>query len=301
MQFVEYINQTIAKEQTDNEKDGNHRDILNQTELPTTSENVINENNVKEIRVEAATLEDETCPFQKVKVNRNTGIGSETCRKEEKEIKRLKNMLKKEHLDLHTEALQNARNTITLVTILIATVTFTAGINPPGGVYQDGLLIGKAIMGKKQAFKIFAISNHIALFVSLCIVVVLVSIIPFKRKPLKRILAAAHKVTWVAVSCMAVSYVAATWVIMPPPHDNRTVNWILEALLSICAGTLGFTFFSLGVMLIKHQMKKNKWRKGKLQLTVTNAREIKVANLQNISHSTNSDVCSLRKTGFYPL
>ncbi|KAI3786089.1 hypothetical protein L1987_45216 [Smallanthus sonchifolius] len=76
---------------------------------------------------------------------------------------------------------------------------------------------------------------------------VLISIIPFRKKPQKLILATAHKIIWVAISFMAVSYIAATWVVMPMPynHQRHTITWTFEALLSICAGTIGFTFFGL--------------------------------------------------------
>lgn len=165
--------------------------------------------------------------------------------------------------EAYKEAMHNTRDTITVVSVLIATFTYSAGINPPGGLHQDGPLMGTSMASDKMAFKVFSVCNNVALFTSLSVVLVLVSIIPFRRKPLKKMMFFAHKAIWVAVSFMAAGYVAAWFVIIDRTKRKgfSSSSWIVGFLVSLCVGSLGTVFAGLLTLLVKHRIKKREWRR----------------------------------------
>lgn len=205
-------------------------------------------------------------------------------------------------LEIQSEGLRNARNTIILVAVLIATVTFAAGINPPGGFDQK---TGECLKGKRTSFKVFMVCNNAALFLSLGIVIFLVSIIPFRRKAMTKLLAVTHRIMWVSMSFMAAAYMAAMWTTLPHGRGWGAV-WLLMSIVAIGGGCTIGIFMGLGILLTKHLLRKREWRRNNKQKrknespssSISRLEEMKIIKRGNSDSTSNSDVDS-SETGFH--
>ncbi|KAJ7977949.1 putative Ankyrin repeat family protein [Quillaja saponaria] len=76
----------------------------------------------------------------------------------------------------------DARTALLVVVVLVTTSAFQVGLNPPGGVWQDGNLAGKSIMGSKEppTFAVFAVFNSIMFTVSLVTINILTTNFPMR-------------------------------------------------------------------------------------------------------------------------
>ncbi|KAG4925721.1 hypothetical protein HKD37_18G051996 [Glycine soja] len=107
------------------------------------------------------------------------------------------------------------RNILLIIFTLVAAVTFQAGVNPPGGVWQenkDGHVAGRAIYASdKQAYYVFLIFNSLAFFNSIFVILLLTHKFPF------------HFEIWAATVSMAVTFGSALFAISPEGSINLTL------------------------------------------------------------------------------
>ncbi|KAI3969147.1 hypothetical protein MKW92_029446 [Papaver armeniacum] len=137
----------------------------------------------------------------------------------------------------YNDWLTDKQNILMVVAVLLATMAFQAGTNPPGGVWQDEsklefhILIpvcffpyllryaGTSIMAYRapKYYWVFTACNSMGFYASLSIILLLVSGLPFKRKVFVWILTV---IMWIAISSMALSYSVALSSMKPPSDQN---------------------------------------------------------------------------------
>lgn len=163
-------------------------------------------------------------------IKKDVHIQLEQTRKTNKNVHNISKELRK----LHREGINNATNSVTVVAVLFATVAFAAIFTLPGGDGDDG----SAVVANSISFKIFFISNAIALFTSLAVVVVQITLVRGETKAEKRVVEIINKLMWLASVCTSVAFMASSYIVVGKKHEWAA---ILVTVVggAIMAGVLG--------------------------------------------------------------
>ncbi|KAM0069040.1 putative ankyrin repeat-containing domain, PGG domain, ankyrin repeat-containing domain superfamily [Helianthus debilis subsp. tardiflorus] len=160
----------------------------------------------------------------------------------------------KELRKLHREGINNATNSVTVVAVLFATVAFAAIFTVPGGDDEHG----KAVVVDHASFKIFFIFNAIALFTSLAVVVVQITLVRGETKAERKVVTVINKLMWLASVCTSVAFIASSYIVV-----GRKYRWaaVLVTVVGgvIMAGVLGtMTYYVCKFKKTRLKRKKDK-------------------------------------------
>lgn len=160
----------------------------------------------------------------------------------------------KELRKLHREGINNATNSVTVVAVLFATVAFAAIFTVPGGDNNQGM----AVVVSRASFKIFFIFNAIALFTSLAVVVIQITLVRGETKAERRVVEVINKLMWLASVCTSVAFMASSYIVV-----GRKYEWaaILVTVVGgvIMAGVLGtMTYYVVKSKRVRSMRKREK-------------------------------------------
>ncbi|XP_031273358.1 ankyrin repeat-containing protein BDA1-like [Pistacia vera] len=174
--------------------------------------------------------------------------------------------------------LKEMNNVLMVIASLISTVTFQAGLNPPGGVWQETKKAqddaptsdpyhevaltsdpyheaGESIMADTSSShyyslsNLFFTSNTIGFVASLCIILLLVSGLPFiKRRLFTWILMV---ILWVAISALTLAYLFSQTFITGLNEPLIGKIYATEMILFVWMGVMGILLLSHTIRLIK--------------------------------------------------
>ncbi|KAH6792685.1 Ankyrin repeat family protein [Perilla frutescens var. hirtella] len=144
----------------------------------------------------------------------------------------------KELKKIHREAVQNTINSVTVVAVLVASIAFLALFNLPGQYVTDGAEAGKAnIDTKSVAFRAFCLLDATALFISLSVVVVQITLVAWDTKAQKQVVSVVNKMMWAACISTCGAFLSISFVVVGK-HSSWMAITITALGVPILVGTL---------------------------------------------------------------
>ncbi|GAB4833686.1 Ankyrin repeat-containing protein itn1, variant 2 [Ancistrocladus abbreviatus] len=187
-------------------------------------------------------------------IQRNVHSQLEQARKTNKNVSGIAKELKK----LHREGINNATNSVTVVASLFATVAFAAIFTVPGGDDDTGT----AVMASSTSFRVFLIFDAIALFTSLAVVVVQITVVRGETKSERRVVEIINKLMWLAAVCTTVAFLSSSYIVVGR-HNKWAAIFITVVGAVVMASVLGtMTFYVVKYRRIRKVRKKEKSSRG---------------------------------------
>ncbi|MCD9643230.1 hypothetical protein HAX54_030490 [Datura stramonium] len=161
--------------------------------------------------------------------------------------------------------LSKKRETIMVVASLITTMTFQAGVNPPGGVWQEnenlddrGILShkeGEAVMAYNHArpYRYFLRANTIAFVSSLSTILLLISELPFRRR---LFIWGLMVIMWLIVTSTTLTYGIAIY-ILTPKKDSEPLGQVIEIGLKVWCGLMALLLLRNPIRLLRIWKKRS--------------------------------------------
>ncbi|KAH7837017.1 hypothetical protein Vadar_008572 [Vaccinium darrowii] len=161
------------------------------------------------------------------------------------------------------EWLTKKRDALMVVASLIATMAFQAGVNPPGGVWQDdsdGHRAGEAVMAYnyQDSYPYFLRCNTIGFVASLSTILLLISGLKFKNKAAMWILIVTM---WLAITSMAITYAFSSVVVTPKKHRG-SLSLTIEIAVIVWSSVMTLLLlrhtYHLVAIFVKEKMSRMK-------------------------------------------
>lgn len=175
----------------------------------------------------------------------------EQARKTNKNVSGIAKELRK----LHREGINNATNSVTVVAVLFATVAFAAIFTVPGGDYNDGM----AVMVSSRSFKVFFISNAIALFTSLAVVVVQITVVRGEVKSEKKVVEVINKLMWLASVCTTVAFISSSYIVVGRHHRWAAILVTVTGAVMMAGVLSGMTYYVVKSKRTRRVRKREKY------------------------------------------
>ncbi|KAI3447649.1 hypothetical protein Pfo_004314 [Paulownia fortunei] len=182
----------------------------------------------------------------------------EQARKTNKNV----NGIAKELRKLHREGINNATNSVTVVAVLFATVAFAAIFTVPGGDDDNGM----AVVVNSSAFKVFFISNAVALFTSLAVVVVQITVVRGEIKSERRVVEVINKLMWLASVCTTVAFISSSYIVV-----GRHNKWAAVLVTVIGGVTMAGVLSAMTYYVVKSRRIRRVRKKEKYSRSGTNS------------------------------